>query len=103
MARHYSRLPPDRAAVKVDPKVYDEYVGQYELAPNFVVTITKDGDKFMSQASGQPKFELLPESDTVFFIKGFSALFIFMRSRNGEVTRMITLQDGRVIEAKRLK
>lgn len=103
VARHYSRLPPYRAAVKVDPKVYDEYVGQYELAPNFVVTITKDGDKFMSQASGQPKFELLPESDTVFFIKGFSALFIFMRSRNGEVTRMITLQDGRVIEAKRLK
>lgn len=103
VARHYSRLPPDRSAVKVDPKVYDDYVGQYELAPNFVVTITKAGDKLMSQASGQPKFELLPESDTVFFIKGFSALFIFMRSRNGEVTRMITLQDGRVIEAKRLK
>ena len=102
-ARHYSRLPPQRTAVKLDPKAYDEYVGKYELAPNFVVTVTREGDKLMSQATGQQKFELLPESEIGFFIRDFSALFIFMRDRNGDVSRMITLQDGRVIEAKRIK
>ena len=102
-ARHYSRLPPRRTAVKLDPKVYDEYVGQYELAPNFVVMVSREGDKLISQATGQPRFELLPESEIAFFIQDLSGLFIFMRGRNGEVSRLITIQDGRVIEAKRLK
>jgi ketosteroid isomerase-like protein len=102
-ARHYSRVPPQRTVVKLDPKTYDEYVGQYELAPNFVLTVSREGDKLITQATGQPRLELLPESEIAFFIKDFSALFIFMRGRNGEVNRMITVQDGRVIEAKRLK
>lgn len=102
-ARHYSRLPPERTTVKLDPKVYDDYVGQYELAPNFVLTVTKEGDKLMSQATGQPKFELLPESEIAFFIKGISALLIFMRGQSGDVNRMITVQDGRIISAKRIK
>jgi ketosteroid isomerase-like protein len=102
-ARHYSRLPPQRTAVTLDPKTYDEYVGQYELAPNLIITVTRQGDRLMSQGTGQPQFELLPESEIAFFIKDLSALFIFIRARNGEVNRMITLQDGRVIVAKRIK
>ncbi len=103
VARHYSRLPQERTAVKLDPKVYDSYVGQYQLAPNFVLTVTKEGDKLMSQASGQPKFELLPDSETAFFIKDIPALFIFMRGERGEVNQLITIQDGRIIPATRIK
>lgn len=102
-SRHYSRLPPERTLVKIDPRVYDQYVGQYELAPNVVLTVTKEGDKLMNQATGQPKLELLPESEFGFFIKDFSALFLFMRGQNGEVQRLITIQDGRIISAKRIK
>lgn len=102
-ARHYSRLPVERATVKLDPNVYDQYVGQYELAPNFILTVTKEGEKLMSQATGQPKFELLAESEIGFFIKDISALFIFMRGQSGKVERMITVQDGRIISAKRIK
>jgi ketosteroid isomerase-like protein len=102
-SRHYSRLPPERTSVKLDPRVYDEYVGQYEMAPNVVLTVTKERDKLMNQATGQPKLELLPESEIGFFIKDFSALFIFMRGQKGEVNRLITIQDGRIISAKRIK
>ena len=103
VARHYSRLPVERTVVKLDPKVYDQYVGQYEVAPNFILTVTKEGEKLMSQATGQPKFELLPVSEVAFFIKDISALFIFMRGQSGEVERMITVQDGLIIPAKRVK
>ncbi|HET6671143.1 MAG TPA: DUF4440 domain-containing protein [Pyrinomonadaceae bacterium] len=102
-SRHYSRLPAERTSVKIDPRVYDQYVGQYELASNVVFTVTKEGDKLMNQATGQPKLELLPESEIGFFIKDFSALFIFMRGQNGEVNRLLTIQDGRIISAKRIK
>jgi len=103
VARHYSRLPPERTVVKLDPKVYDGYVGQYELAPNLVYTVTNEGNTLMNQATGQPKFELLPESQFAFFIKDISALFIFMRGESGEVNQLITIQDGRIIPAKRIK
>jgi ketosteroid isomerase-like protein len=103
VARHYSRLPVERTPVKLDPKVYDQYVGQYEVAPNFVLTVTKEGEKLMSQATGQPKFELLPVSEVAFFIKGISAVFIFMRGPDGEIERMITVQDGMIITARRVK
>jgi ketosteroid isomerase-like protein len=102
-ARHYSRLPPERTSVKIDPRVYDQYVGQYQLERNVVVTVTKEGDKLMHQGTGQPKLELLPESEIGFFIKDFSALFVFMMGQNGEVNRLITIQDGRIISAKRIK
>ena len=103
VARHYSRLPPERTAVKIDSKVFDAYRGQYELAPGFFLSVTKEGDKLMTQATGQPKFELLAESEIGFFIKDISALFIFMRNEKGEVNQLITIQDGRIISAKRIK
>jgi ketosteroid isomerase-like protein len=103
VARHYSRLPPERTAIKLDPKVYDAYSGQYELAPGFFLNVTREGDKLMTQATGQPKYELLPESEIGFFIKDISALFVFMRNEQGEVNQLITIQDGRLISAKRTK
>jgi ketosteroid isomerase-like protein len=103
VARHYSRLPPERTAIKLDPKVYDAYSGQYELAPGFFLNITRAGDRLITQATGQPKYELLPESEIAFFIKDISALFVFMRNEQGEVSQLITIQDGRIISAKKTK
>ena len=103
VARHYSRLPPARTPIKLEPSVYNAYIGQYELAPGFFMSVTKEGDRLMTQATGQPKLELLPESDIAFFIKDISALFVFMRDEKGEVSQLITIQDGRILSAKRIK
>ncbi|HVG90065.1 MAG TPA: serine hydrolase, partial [Alphaproteobacteria bacterium] len=47
---------------KVDPKLFDNYVGNYQMGPIFVLTITRDQDHFFVQVTGQPKFEIFPES-----------------------------------------
>jgi ketosteroid isomerase-like protein len=103
VARHYSRFPPERTAIKVDPKIYDAYVGEYEIAPNIVFQVSKEGDKLMSQVTGQPKGEMLPESEIGFFVKGIPAQFIFIRDEKGQVARMVAFQDGRAISMKRNK
>jgi ketosteroid isomerase-like protein len=103
VARHYSRVPTERIAINVDSKIYDAYVGQYEIAPNVVLDITKEGEKLMSQATGQPKMELLPESEIEFFIKGFTAQFVFVRDGIGRVTKLIINQEGQRVIAKKLK
>jgi len=103
VARHYSRLPPQRTAIKLDPNIYDAYVGQYDLAPGFFLSVTREGDKLMTEATGQSKFELLPESEIGFFIKDINALFVFLRGKEGKVNQLITIQDGRIIAARRVK
>jgi ketosteroid isomerase-like protein len=103
VARHYSRVPAERTAIELDSPIYDAYVGQYQIAPNVVLEITKEGEKLMSQATGQPKMELLPESEIEFFIKGFTAQFVFVRDGLGRVTKLIINQEGQRVTAKRLK
>ena len=103
VARHYSRVPTELIAINLDSKIYDAYVGQYEIAPNVVLDITKEGEKLMSQTPGQPKMELLPESEIEFFIKGFTAQFVFVRDGTGRVTKLIINQEGQRATAKKLK
>ena len=60
-------LPVERVAVKVDPKIYDAYVGVYQMAPDFAFNVTREGDRLMMQATGQGKAEAFPASETNFF------------------------------------
>jgi hypothetical protein len=57
----------------------------------------------MGQATGQPKIELLPESDTQFFVKEVNAQVSFVKDEKGVVTALILNQNGQKIEGKRIK
>lgn len=61
-------LPPPAklVAVPVPAAVLDRYVGVYQLTPAMNVTITRDGDQLMAQATGQGAFPLLATSETEF-------------------------------------
>ena len=103
VARHYSRVPTERTSINVNSKIYDDYVGQYEIASNVLLDITKEGEKLMSQTTGQAKMELLPESEIEFFIKGFTAQFVFVRDGTGKVTKLIINQEGQRVTVNRVK
>src|SRR5205814_6972893 len=53
--------PKEHKQVAVDSKLFDGYIGRYQLAPDFIITITRDGERLFKQASDQPKFEIFPE------------------------------------------
>ena len=93
---------PAPATVKVDPKIYNEYAGEYQLAPTFVISITREGDRLMAQATGQPQIELFPESETKFFLKVVEAKVTFVRGADGKVTHLILHQGGDQ-QAKKVK
>jgi len=104
IASHGSQILPERVAVKVDPKIYDAYVGEYETAPGLVFTVTRQGDKLMGQSTGEKRLhELLPQNETTFFIKGDPDLNIFVKDEKGQVTHVIFRSlDGREIKAKKI-
>jgi CubicO group peptidase (beta-lactamase class C family) len=91
------------AGAAVDPKSYDAYVGEYEVTPTFKATVFKEGDKLMAQATGQPQFELYPESPDIFVIKVVDAKVSFTRDDKGVVTGMVIHQGGRDIPGKKTK
>jgi hypothetical protein len=97
------RLPGSRKEVKIDPAIYDAYAGRYELQPNFILTVTRQGDRLMTQATGQPPVEVFPESETVFFPKVVEATITFVKDAKGEVTHLVLDQNGRENNALKLK
>lgn len=78
-------------------------VGYYELAPKFILSITKEGNQLYAQTSGQGKFRINPESQTKFYTIDFPADFEFIKDTNGLVTSVLLLQNGQKHEAKRMK
>ena len=102
-ATKLASLTGERKEVKVDTKLYDSYVGQYELAPNFILTITIEDGKLMGQATGQGKLELSPTSETEFQVKGLEAQVTFVKNEQGQVTELILNQNGRKMPAKKIK
>ncbi len=89
--------------MKVDPKIYASYAGDYELAPGFTITITNEDGKLMGQPTGQSKVELFPSSETEFFLKVVEARITFVKDEQGKVTELILSQNGRKMPAKKIR
>ncbi len=87
--------------VAIDPKLLDGYVGNYELAPKFILTVTREGDKLMTQATGQPKVPIFAESEREFFAKVVDAQITFVTDAQGRASELILHQGGRDIHGKR--
>jgi len=93
-------LTPVRVAVTVDGRVLDEYVGEYELTPAFVLTIRRTAEGLSVQATGQPEFPIFAESETKFFLRVVDAQLEFVRD-NGAVAAVILHQGGQSRRAAR--
>lgn len=88
-------LPFERKEVQVPEEILQDYVGAYQLAPNFILTMTLENGQLMTQATGQPKFPLFAESDTKFFLKVVDAEVEFIRDpTTHSVTKLVLYQNG---------
>lgn len=93
--------PKVRVAVTVDPAIYDGYVGEYPLAPDFVLTVTREDDGLFVQATGQGKAEVYPESEVHFFYKIVDAQITFEAGADGRAKGLTLHQNGRDMPAPR--
>lgn len=87
--------------IKIDPKLLPRYVGYFSIVPEFGLDVTLEGDQLMVQATGQEKYPVYPESDTVFFYKVVAAKITFHVDDDGKVNRLTLHQGGRDMDAKR--
>lgn len=88
--------------VTVEEKILETYLGKYELAPNFILTVSRDGSQLKAQATGQPEFPVYPKSENVFYLKVVEAQLTFNKNDGGTVDSVTLHQNGQVITGKRL-
>ena len=94
-------LAPVRVPVVLPAATLDDYVGSYPLAPTFVITVKRDGDRLMVQATGQPAFRVWASARDEFFLKVVDAQVSFTRGPDGKVDGLILHQGGRDQRAPR--
>lgn len=94
--------PKPRTEVAVDSSILARYVGEYELVPQFHLTVTQAGKALCIQATGQPVFPIFAESVSDFFLRVVDAQISFVSDSAGTVTGLVLHQNGRDVPGRRL-
>jgi D-alanyl-D-alanine-carboxypeptidase/D-alanyl-D-alanine-endopeptidase len=95
--------PKQHTEIHIDPKLLDNYTGRYQLTPDLIFEITRDGDRLFAQGFAQvtgqavvlPKFELFAEGEKNFFARVADHQFAFETGPEGRATGLILHQAGR--------
>jgi hypothetical protein len=86
-------------AIRLDAKLLDACVGEYEMVPDNVygtgakVTVRREGDHLVWQAF-RGALDLYPESETIFFFKKSDAQVTFIKDDKGEVMAISRHKPG---------
>lgn len=80
--------PEVRVVANVDSSIYAEIAGRYEFPGVGIVTLESTGGRLWADAPGLGRVELLPESETVFFLRDNGARVSFVRE-DGRVAAFI--------------
>jgi len=98
--------PKQHSEIHIDPKLLDNYTGRYQVTPNLIFEITRDGDRLFAQAFAQlphnrpgdltvgPKFELFAEGEKNFFAKVANNQITFETGPEGRATSLILHRAG---------
>lgn len=92
-----------RSGVELPAEQLETLVGRYQLAPQFILTISRSGDQLFAQATGQGNFPIHAEGPDAFYYDVVEARITFQRDDAGEVNGLTLHQGGRDMPAPRLE
>jgi hypothetical protein len=91
----------DEIPVAVSPSVFDKLVGKYSWGPSLVISVFKEGDKLLIRIGDQSPNQLLPASETEYFMKENTVRVTFKSNASGKIDSMVINMDGRIETATR--
>jgi serine-type D-Ala-D-Ala carboxypeptidase/endopeptidase len=97
----FQGLFTDSAEGETEAGELSDYVGDYPLAPEFVLAVFTEEGQLRAQATGQPSFPLTPAGKDRFELVGVAAALSFQRGVDGEIESLILHQGGRDMPAAR--
>jgi CubicO group peptidase (beta-lactamase class C family) len=103
------RLGPDGEPVapievsRLPAEALEDYLGDFQLAPGAILSVTRDGDRLLAQLTGQPAIEIYPEGTDRFIYTVVEAAIEFNRDDSGNVNSLTLHQNGAALPAALLK
>jgi CubicO group peptidase (beta-lactamase class C family) len=88
--------------VQVSASVFDKYLGKYDMGNNNLFEVTKDSDKLLIQLPGLPQYQLLPASETEFFLREINIRATFKANDAGKIDTVLLNVDGSEQQGKRV-
>ena len=99
-----TETPPKEAVeIKISHALFDTYVGEYQIAPSFILNVRREGDKFITQATNQPPIDMIAIAENVFLIKQVGAQITFEKGSDGKIEQLFLKQGGQNMPAKKIK
>lgn len=89
--------------ITISEAVLKNHEGTYEIAPTFSIVVTLENGGLMIQATGQPKINIYPKSETKFYLKVVDAQIEFFKDATGKVEKLELHQGGAVMPGKKVK
>jgi CubicO group peptidase (beta-lactamase class C family) len=96
------KLPQKQATGDNIYKNYNDYIGEYQLNPNVIFGITRKGNMLFFQQNDRDKLEILPESETEFFIREADIKVTFVRDSKKRVIQLILHLGDRDLPAQKI-
>jgi len=97
---HY--MPEIKTYFRLDPSVYQEYVGQYEVRPDYILSVTHQDCYLIIQPTGQAPTQFFVDSMSTFFSTDPYIEIRFNRDKDGRVTGLTLTQRDFTVEAKKI-
>jgi serine-type D-Ala-D-Ala carboxypeptidase/endopeptidase len=98
-------LANERKPVPISKEELAKFVGVYDLAPTFSLTIAIAGDHLTGQGTGQPAIDMMyqgvKDGHPTFFIAPVSAEIEFVPDAGGAIGSLILHQGGQNIPGKK--
>jgi CubicO group peptidase (beta-lactamase class C family) len=94
--------PTTHTIAKIDPKSFDLLVGSYRFGSGFILTFTREGDRYLSQATHQGQIDIYPENERQYFAKAVGAQMTFQTDAEGRGKGLTLHQGNRDMQAQRL-
>ncbi len=94
-------IPIANKEIKLDDAALQQYLGEYQLAPNFSIAVTLKDNYLYGQATGQQPFQMFAKGEKRFFLKAVEAEVEFFKNGEGKVTEMVLYQNGREMKGQK--
>jgi serine-type D-Ala-D-Ala carboxypeptidase/endopeptidase len=95
--------PQELSNVKVSEDVLARLQGEYELTPEFVLTVTAKSGRLFVQATKQLELRVYPHSETKWFYREVDAQLTFELPETGAATALTLHQNGQDMKALKRK
>jgi aminopeptidase N len=92
-----------RNEARLNSDFFSSYQGRYEITPNYIQTITREGNRMFIQTGRRGKYRIYPLCDTNFTLMNYDLVFTFVKNTEGKVEELITESKNNNSRAKRIE